>query len=80
MLNFIARLLGAIRICSDRPGSGDPLAIEEDYYRFQRAAQSREFGATPSAAGPPRAPDSARVVARPAAPRWHLPRIRRPVA
>jgi len=41
MLSFIARLLGAIRICSDRPGSGDPLAIEEDYYRFQRAAQSR---------------------------------------
>jgi hypothetical protein len=62
MLDFIARLLGGIPNCSDGPRSGDPLAIEEDYYRFQRAGESREW--RPTAVVRRRAPDSAPAAER----------------
>jgi hypothetical protein len=62
MLDFTARLLGGIPNCSDGPRSGDPLAIEEDYYRFRRASQGRE--SRPNAVARPRAPVPSRAAWR----------------
>jgi hypothetical protein len=78
MLDFIARLLGGIPNCSDGPRSGDPLAIEEDHYRFRRAGESREW--RPAAVVRPRAAEAARAAWRPVAQRSRRPRVRRPPA
>jgi hypothetical protein len=78
MLDFLARLLSGIPDCSDGPRSGDPLAIEEDHYRFRRAGESRDW--RPTAVVRPQAPDPARAAWRPVALRSRLPRVRRPLA
>jgi len=78
MLDFITRLLSGIPDCSQGPRSGDPLAIEEDYYRFRRAGESREW--RPTAVVRRRAPDSAPAASRRVAVLSRLPRVRRPLA